>query len=53
MTKEESEKLKDEIDTGYHNPGKNKYPPYALTAWDDRNRFREYVFRVIESFTDK
>lgn len=52
MTKEEAQKLKDTIDWGYHN--RDDYPPFALTPWDDRNRYREYVFKIIdESVKDK
>jgi len=46
MTKSEAQKLKDMIDRGYHD--RQDYPPFALTAWDDRNRYREYVFRIID-----
>jgi hypothetical protein len=46
MTKEESIILKNTIDRGYHD--RKDYPPYALAAWDDRNRYREYVFKIID-----
>jgi len=41
-------KIKREIDNGYHN--REDYPPYALMSWDDRNRYREYVFRIMNEF---
>lgn len=40
-----------ELDGGYNrmiNPeDPDKYPPFALTAWEDRNRYREYIRRVL------
>ena len=42
------EKIKREIDNGYHS--RNDYPPYALASWDDRNRYREYVFKIMNEF---
>mgnify|MGYP001617182390 FL=1 len=39
------------LDGGYSritdNNDPDKYPPFALTAWDDRSRYREYVERVL------
>lgn len=48
MTKEEALKLQRTIDDGYHN--RDDYPPFALMSWDDRNRYRKYVFKIIEEF---
>ena len=42
------EKIKREIDDGYHY--RNDYPPYALASWDDRNRYRQYVFKIMDEF---
>jgi hypothetical protein len=39
------EKIKQEIDNGYHN--RDDYPPYAIMSWDDRSRYRAYVFKTI------
>lgn len=40
-----------ELDDGYQRitdeNDPDKYPPFALTAWDDRNRYREYVGRIL------
>ncbi len=46
MTKKDAEDLKGLIDRGYHD--RDDYPPYALISWDDRNRYRDYVFRIID-----
>jgi hypothetical protein len=27
---------------------RDDYPPYALTAWDDRTRFQTYVLKLID-----
>ena len=39
------------LDSGYRkitNPkDPDQYPPFALTSWDDRNRYRAYVERVL------
>lgn len=48
MKRAEAEELKRKIDDGFYHQNDSGYPPYALTAWDDRKRFREYVFRVID-----
>lgn len=42
------EKIKREIDNGYSN--RDDYPPFALMAWDDRGRYREYVFKIMGEF---
>lgn len=42
------EKIKREIDFGYN--GRDDYPPFALVAWDDRARYREYVFKIMDEF---
>jgi hypothetical protein len=41
-------KIKREIDDGYHR--RDDYPPYALVSWDDRNRYRQYVFKIMDEF---
>lgn len=46
MTKEEAETLKNLIDRGYNK--RKDYPPFALEPWDDRNRYRAYVFTIID-----
>jgi len=51
MTKNEAQKLKDKIDRGHHE--RQDYPPFAVTAWEDRNRYREYVFRVIDELVEE
>lgn len=48
MTKEEKEQLKRMIPNGYHT--RKDYPPFAINSWDDRNRFLDYVCRVIDDF---
>lgn len=50
MTKEEAEDLKRKIDRGYHD--RDDYPPYAIESWTDRNRYREYVFKIIDEFVE-
>lgn len=42
------EKIKRKIDNGYHD--REDYPPFALAAWDDRNRYRKYVFKIMDEF---
>lgn len=42
------EKIKKEIDYGYHL--RDDYPPYALVSWDDRTRFHEYVYKILDEF---
>lgn len=44
-----SQKLKDVIDRGYHH--RKDYPSFALTPWDDRNRYRDYIFKIIDEYT--
>lgn len=46
MKKTEADEIKQAIEGGYH--GRKDYPPFALTPWDDRNRYREYVYRIID-----
>ncbi len=41
-------KIKSEIDNGYHD--RSDYPPYAIMAWDDRTRYRLYVFKIMDEF---
>ena len=43
-----SELIMQELDSGYHNMKGDQYPPFALTLWDDRNRYREYISRVLK-----
>lgn len=40
------EKVKKEIDDGYHK--RDDYPPYAIASWDDRNRYRQYIFKILD-----
>lgn len=42
------DKIKKEIDDGYH--CREDYPPFALVSWDDRSRYREYVFKIMDEF---
>ena len=42
------DKIKKEVDNGYHD--RDDYPPYALVSWDDRNRYRKYVFKIMDEF---
>lgn len=51
MKKEEADKLKTAIDRGYNN--RPDYPPFAIVSWDDRKRYREYIFKIIDEFTDQ
>ena len=50
MTFETIHQVLDEIireaDRGYHN--RDDYPPYAIASWDDRNRYRDYILKIIE-----
>ena len=50
MTKEEIEEIKRVIDSGYGN--RDDYPPYALMSWDDRNRYRKYIFKILDEFVE-
>ncbi len=36
-----------ELDFGCHEQERDQYPPFALTPWDDRNRYRDYIRRVL------
>ena len=42
------EAIKREIDDGYHE--RIDYPPYAIMSWDDRNLYREYVFKIMDEY---
>ena len=42
------EKIKRAIDDGYHN--RDDYPPFAIMAWDDRSRYRKYVYKIMDEF---
>ncbi len=52
MTNEERvdliKKIQREIDGGYHD--RKDYPPFALMSWDDRSRYRGYVFKIMDEF---
>lgn len=37
-------------DDGYHN--RDDYPPYAIMAWDDRKRWREYVEKINKELSE-
>lgn len=50
MSTDEATRLKNAIRNGYSN--REDYPPFALTPFEDRNRYLEYVNRVIEDFTE-
>lgn len=41
-----AKEIKHKVDMGYHN--RDDYPPFALVSWDDRNKYREYIFRIID-----
>ena len=51
MTKDQAENLKNTIDRGYRE--REDYPPFAIAAWEDRNRYREYVFRIIDEAVER
>ncbi len=36
-----------ELDDGYYDQKRDHYPRYALTPWEDRERYRLYVERVL------
>ena len=44
---EKTNMIMKELDSGYHEQKRDQYPPLALAPWDDRNRYREYVRRVL------
>lgn len=47
-------KIIDRADAGYRNQEKSGYPPYALTAWDDRVRWTGYLRKVmVEVLTEE
>jgi len=43
--------IMEELDRGYHHitdpDDPDKYPPLATMSWEDRNRYRAYVERVL------
>ena len=43
--------LKSTIDNAYHI--RKDYPPLALMAWDDRNRYRKYIFEIMDEILSK
>ena len=52
MTNEERvaliEKIKQAIDNGYHD--RDDYPPFAIVSWDDRSRYKNYVYKIMDEF---
>jgi len=42
------EKIKREIESAYQ--CRRDYPPYALMPWDDRNRYHDYIFKILDEF---
>ena len=44
MPEELAEKIIQAANDGYHN--RPDYPPYALTPWDDRLRWSDYIKKV-------
>ncbi len=53
LTQEQVSRIMREIHGRYHETignGPGEYPPYALTAWDDRTRFAAYVEHVLLEF---
>lgn len=40
----EFEKVLNTAMDGYNN--RDDYPPFALTSWDDRNKFIEYLKKI-------
>lgn len=46
MTKEEAQKFKDIIRRASFD--RDDYPPYAISPWDDRNRYQAFIFKVID-----
>ena len=46
MTKQEANNLKKIISNSYFS--RSDYPPYALASWDDRVKYKEYIFRIID-----
>ena len=45
LTKDQANYILNAISNGYHN--RNDYPPFALSAIEDRQRFSNYVSKVI------
>lgn len=50
MKASEAFQIKNAIDSGYRD--RNDYPPFAIAPWDDRNRYREYIFKIIDEFVN-
>ena len=48
LSKDQANHILNAISNGYHN--RNDYPPYALSAIEDRSRFSAYVSKVIKDF---
>lgn len=54
MTKRPATKTSEQIanaiiqraNDGYRDMAKSGYPPFALTPWDDRNRWSAYIKKV-------
>jgi hypothetical protein len=46
MKKEEIQKIKNLIDRGYND--RDDYPPFALNVIEDRNRYRAYIFKILD-----
>ena len=51
MTEKEAQELKDTIDRGYHN--RTDYPLLAIDPITNRNRYRDYIFKIIDEFVKK
>jgi hypothetical protein len=52
LTKENVKAIMNLLDDGYHDMESSGYPPYALTSWDDRNRYRKYVEKRLLELTE-
>ena len=50
LTKLQADSLKNTIDSAYHR--RDDYPPYAVMSWDDRTRYRAYIFKLIDEMTN-
>lgn len=46
----DAERLKSTIAAGYI--VRDDYPPYAIVSFEDRNRYRDYIFRIIDEQTE-
>jgi len=54
MTKEEADKIKEVINkSGSAFSDRDDYPPYAITPWEDRNRYRGFFFKILDEFTEE